>query len=192
MAFVLAAVPSLAYAAWGTLGLSGGFLAGWWVKGLMRENETLRGIAAHNTLLETRLAELAEPGQKKAGESSSPSNVTGGDLNEKNSNIKEMDRLLKEVEDATGLAHCPTDLEVAAVKEKLGYSDQHANVAVTGARGCGKSSLLNALRGLEDGDEGAAATGVTETTFHTTRYTDPEAPSLETQSPGSTYQALEL
>ena len=38
------------------------------------------------------------------------------------------------------------------------------NIAVTGETGAGKSSFVNAIRGLQDPDEGAAPTGVTETT----------------------------
>ncbi|XP_030399367.1 interferon-inducible GTPase 5-like [Gopherus evgoodei] len=38
------------------------------------------------------------------------------------------------------------------------------NIAITGESGTGKSSFLNALRGLRDEDEGSAETGVVETT----------------------------
>ncbi|XP_067403093.1 interferon-inducible GTPase 5-like [Emydura macquarii macquarii] len=44
------------------------------------------------------------------------------------------------------------------------------NVAITGESGAGKSSFLNALRGMGDENEGSAETGVTETTKEPMRY----------------------
>uniref|UniRef100_A0A8C3XVU0 IRG-type G domain-containing protein n=1 Tax=Chelydra serpentina TaxID=8475 RepID=A0A8C3XVU0_CHESE len=44
------------------------------------------------------------------------------------------------------------------------------NIAITGESGAGKSSFLNALRGLGDEDEGSAETGVVETTKVLKRY----------------------
>lgn len=39
------------------------------------------------------------------------------------------------------------------------------NIGVTGESGAGKSSLVNAIRGLQDGDEGAAPTGIVESSI---------------------------
>lgn len=58
----------------------------------------------------------------------------------------------------------PTADELRAVKEKLQYQDGHFHFAVTGGAGCGKSSLINAFRGMRNKDERAAKTGVVETT----------------------------
>ncbi|XP_055057559.2 interferon-inducible GTPase 5-like [Misgurnus anguillicaudatus] len=67
-------------------------------------------------------------------------------------------------------------LEKAKAKA-LAEFDQLLNVsldiAVTGRTGSGKSSLVNALRGLSDDDEDAAPTGVTETTMEPTMYEHP-------------------
>ncbi|XP_073700690.1 interferon-inducible GTPase 5-like [Garra rufa] len=52
------------------------------------------------------------------------------------------------------------------------------NIAVTGKTGSGKSSFVNALRGLSDDDEGAAPTGVTETTMKAIMYTHPTMPNV--------------
>ncbi|XP_073714224.1 interferon-gamma-inducible GTPase 10-like [Misgurnus anguillicaudatus] len=47
------------------------------------------------------------------------------------------------------------------------------NIAVTGMTGSGKSSFVNAFRGLRDEDKDAAPTGVTETTMEPTMYEHP-------------------
>uniref|UniRef100_A0AAY5EHN2 IRG-type G domain-containing protein n=1 Tax=Electrophorus electricus TaxID=8005 RepID=A0AAY5EHN2_ELEEL len=47
------------------------------------------------------------------------------------------------------------------------------NIAVTGDSGAGKSTFINAIRGLEDDAQGAAKTGVTETTTEATPYQHP-------------------
>ncbi|XP_012669840.2 interferon-inducible GTPase 1-like [Clupea harengus] len=52
------------------------------------------------------------------------------------------------------------------------------NIAVTGESGVGKSSFVNAIRGLQDTDEGAAPTGVTETTMEPTMYPHPTMPNV--------------
>ncbi|XP_028633562.1 uncharacterized protein LOC114629653 [Grammomys surdaster] len=53
------------------------------------------------------------------------------------------------------------------------------NIAVTGETGTGKSSFINALRGVrEEEEEGAAATGVLETTMKRTPYPHPKLPNM--------------
>ncbi|XP_067889093.1 uncharacterized protein [Heterodontus francisci] len=51
--------------------------------------------------------------------------------------------------------------------------DVVVNIGITGEAGAGKSSLVNAMRGIPDDQHGAAPTGVTETTMVPTRYTHP-------------------
>jgi len=53
------------------------------------------------------------------------------------------------------------------------------NVAVTGKSGDGKSSFINAIRGLTADDEGAAAVDVIETTFKIAAYTHPDNPNIK-------------
>lgn len=54
------------------------------------------------------------------------------------------------------------------------------HIAVTGETGTGKSSFINAIRELDDDDddEGAAKTGVTETTTEPTPYKHPTMPNV--------------
>ncbi|XP_053867210.1 interferon-inducible GTPase 5-like [Malaclemys terrapin pileata] len=52
------------------------------------------------------------------------------------------------------------------------------NIAVTGQTGSGKSSFINALHGLGAEDQGAAQTGVIETTTEATAYPHPSYPNV--------------
>ncbi|KAL8219524.1 UNVERIFIED_CONTAM: hypothetical protein K2H54_026353 [Gekko kuhli] len=52
------------------------------------------------------------------------------------------------------------------------------DIAITGVAGAGKSSLVNALRGIKDTEEGAAETGNTETTMETKKYPHPTFPKV--------------
>ncbi|KAK0462469.1 interferon-inducible GTPase-domain-containing protein [Desarmillaria tabescens] len=54
------------------------------------------------------------------------------------------------------------------------YKEGKIHLAITGSSGSGKSSLVNAVRGLWDDDEGAASTDVVETTSVVTPYPDPD------------------
>ncbi|XP_024655593.2 interferon-inducible GTPase 5-like [Maylandia zebra] len=52
------------------------------------------------------------------------------------------------------------------------------NIAITGESGSDKSTFVNALRGLSNDDEGAAPTGVTETTMEVKPYPHPKCPNV--------------
>ncbi|KAI5100919.1 immunity-related GTPase family, e4 isoform X1, partial [Silurus meridionalis] len=69
-----------------------------------------------------------------------------------------------------------------AAKKAQKQIDQFFNVslhiAVTGESGTGKSSFINAIRELDNDDEGAAKTGVTETTTEPTAYEHPTMPNV--------------
>ncbi|KAG1760713.1 interferon-inducible GTPase-domain-containing protein [Suillus occidentalis] len=69
----------------------------------------------------------------------------------------------------------PTPEEVRTNKLLARYHEDLFHIAVAGAAGGGKSSLINAFRGLHNKDIGSAATGITETTMDITRYPDPNA-----------------
>ncbi|XP_015230384.1 PREDICTED: interferon-inducible GTPase 5-like [Cyprinodon variegatus] len=52
------------------------------------------------------------------------------------------------------------------------------NIAVTGGSGNGKSSFVNAFRGIDDNDDHAAPTGVRETTIEVKEYPHPNYPNV--------------
>nr|XP_005315239.2 interferon-inducible GTPase 5-like [Chrysemys picta bellii] len=58
------------------------------------------------------------------------------------------------------------------------FKSTNVNIAVTGETGAGKSSFINALRGLIAEDDGAAPTGVTEKTMEPTVYPYPNHPNV--------------
>ncbi|KAJ8289615.1 hypothetical protein GJAV_G00003370 [Gymnothorax javanicus] len=73
-------------------------------------------------------------------------------------------REIEEVLEKHGLAAA-----VAKIRDYLKQLDRvELNIAVTGESGTGKSTFVNAIRGLGDDDEGAAPTGVVETTMEPT------------------------
>ncbi|XP_018975541.1 interferon-inducible GTPase 1-like [Cyprinus carpio] len=53
------------------------------------------------------------------------------------------------------------------------------NIAITGMTGAGKSSFVNALRGLPNDDKNAAPTGTTETTMEPNMYPHPSMPNVK-------------
>ncbi|XP_048010218.1 interferon-inducible GTPase 5-like [Megalobrama amblycephala] len=68
----------------------------------------------------------------------------------------------------------------AKAKEKIDQLlNVSLNIAVTGKTGSGKSSFINALRGVSEDDDGAAPTGVTETTMKATMYEHPTVPNVK-------------
>ncbi|KAF8836168.1 P-loop containing nucleoside triphosphate hydrolase protein [Paxillus ammoniavirescens] len=81
----------------------------------------------------------------------------------------------------------PSHEEVEAAKRKVQYIEDLFHFAVAGVAGGGKSSFINAFRGLRNLDIGAAPTGVTETTLAISRLPDPneENPFVWYDIPGA-------
>ena len=59
----------------------------------------------------------------------------------------------------------PSAADLKLAKQRVDYREGFYHFAVAGAADSGKSSLINALRGLDSSDDGAAAVAVTETTL---------------------------
>ncbi|KAH0826259.1 interferon-inducible GTPase-domain-containing protein [Lanmaoa asiatica] len=81
----------------------------------------------------------------------------------------------------------PSPEEFAAAKERIQYKEDYFHFAIAGISGSGKSSLVNAFRGLRSEDTGAAAVGIIETTPQVTRYPEasPEIPFVWYDVPGA-------
>uniref|UniRef100_A0A3B4YZ66 IRG-type G domain-containing protein n=1 Tax=Stegastes partitus TaxID=144197 RepID=A0A3B4YZ66_9TELE len=67
----------------------------------------------------------------------------------------------------------------AKIQEYLEDEDNiPLNIAIIGESGSGKSSFVNAIRGIKNSDDGAAPTGCTETTMEVTAYPHPNFPKV--------------
>ncbi|XP_072126507.1 interferon-gamma-inducible GTPase 10-like [Mobula birostris] len=79
------------------------------------------------------------------------------------------------------LSKLKSDLETGGVenvkplieKKVTELNKTELNIAVTGETGTGKSTFINAMRGLRNSDDGAAKSGTTETTMEPTVYSHP-------------------
>ncbi|KAG0702106.1 interferon-inducible GTPase-domain-containing protein, partial [Suillus ampliporus] len=67
----------------------------------------------------------------------------------------------------------PSDDDIVRMKTRYGYNPDFLHLVVVGSAGAGKSSFINAVRGLSNDDPTAARTGIVETTGTVTRYPDP-------------------
>ncbi|XP_067390106.1 interferon-inducible GTPase 5-like [Emydura macquarii macquarii] len=65
---------------------------------------------------------------------------------------------------------------ISIMQKALKYTQ--LNIAVMGELGCGKSSFINAMRGLPDEDEGAAAVGEEDTMMEPKAYQHPKHPRV--------------
>ncbi|KAF7366784.1 p-loop containing nucleoside triphosphate hydrolase protein [Mycena sanguinolenta] len=81
----------------------------------------------------------------------------------------------------------PSAADLEDAKRRIEYQDGLYHFAVAGVAGAGKSSLINALRGLRSKAAGAAATGITETTLSVGRFldSDPKNPFVWYDIPGA-------
>ncbi|XP_062394965.1 interferon-inducible GTPase 5-like [Sardina pilchardus] len=79
----------------------------------------------------------------------------------------------------TEFQNSSSDAAVKKIKEDIETLDHVTlNIAVTGNTGAGKSTFVNAIRGLSNDETGAAETGVTETTTTPTHYSHPTMPNV--------------
>lgn len=124
------------------------------------EAERARADAeARKAMLERQRAQAAEAQARKA-------------MEEAEAARKEAEKALRE-----GIKPIiiPTAQEFEATKRRLQYREGMFHFAIAGVAGSGKSSLINAFRGLRNSDRSplVARTGVVETTNKITRFADP-------------------
>ncbi|XP_043943340.1 T-cell-specific guanine nucleotide triphosphate-binding protein 2-like [Protopterus annectens] len=86
---------------------------------------------------------------------------------------EDTEKLVEAFRQGNSEAIADTAVKILTTKEAVTL-----HVAVTGSTGTGKSSLINALRGLNDKDEGAAPTDVMECTMEPTPYPHPDLPKV--------------
>ncbi|KAL8219485.1 UNVERIFIED_CONTAM: hypothetical protein K2H54_025635 [Gekko kuhli] len=84
--------------------------------------------------------------------------------------IKEIIELFKDGGQDEIVSEAAEDLEA--------WETTKLTIAVTGEAGAGKSSFINAIRGLKPKDEGAAPIGLTETTQKPVAYSHPNFPNV--------------
>ncbi|PPQ65197.1 hypothetical protein CVT24_011381 [Panaeolus cyanescens] len=72
----------------------------------------------------------------------------------------------------------PTAEEKMKFRARYGLQTNKINIAIIGESGTGKSTLLNSIRGLSAGDDGAAAAGFDETTEFVEGYLDQRKPFI--------------
>ncbi|XP_028404406.1 interferon-inducible GTPase 5-like isoform X3 [Dendronephthya gigantea] len=86
----------------------------------------------------------------------------------------------KEIAKGRGIFHI-NGIQAAnkLVKELDKWKDRQISLAVVGKNGCGKSSFINAIRGITNEDDPLAAeTGTVDTTKSKTRYSNPRNPNI--------------
>lgn len=80
----------------------------------------------------------------------------------------------------------PTAAEIDGTKARLHYTEGPLHIAISGVAGSGRSSLVNALRGLRNGDRGAAPTGTDDSRVEeVARFPDPTRPCVWYDMPGA-------
>uniref|UniRef100_A0A3Q3EHL6 IRG-type G domain-containing protein n=1 Tax=Labrus bergylta TaxID=56723 RepID=A0A3Q3EHL6_9LABR len=85
----------------------------------------------------------------------------------------------REIEEGNRKVENDQDLARAKIQEYLDKEQNvPLNIAVTGETGSGKSTFVNAIRGIDNKDEKAARTGCVETTMEVTPYLHPNYPNV--------------
>ncbi|KAI6156027.1 interferon-inducible GTPase-domain-containing protein [Pisolithus thermaeus] len=132
-----------------------------------RETNRLREQATeamYNTIEITRRVKVAQAAVDKTAREAAESARAAKEAQE-----KAEDRLREGIQPIV----IPTSDELAAAKIRVQYEQGRFHFAVAGVAGSGKSSFVNAIRGLDARHQDAAETGVVETTVTIGRYPDP-------------------
>lgn len=95
-----------------------------------------------------------------------------------NIDVKELPAKRREIEEALKNNNLTT--AAGKIQDYLKeINNVELNIAVTGETGSGKSTFVNAFRGMKDNDDGAAPTGVVETTMDANAYPHPKYPNMQ-------------
>ncbi|KZT02381.1 P-loop containing nucleoside triphosphate hydrolase protein [Laetiporus sulphureus 93-53] len=132
--------------------------------------EKLKAEAERDRLVESveeaKIVQQREPRAREAAERKAAQTKTA------------LERAELELERLDGDVRPIVDVTVTEIdQKKMEYQFKEGvfHIAVAGCAGSGKSSLINALRGLSNHSPGAAPADITETTSAVTRYPDPNS-----------------
>ncbi|THH04244.1 hypothetical protein EW146_g10229 [Bondarzewia mesenterica] len=134
-----------------------------------REAREARLRAEESTRRAKEEKRWANAGQKAAEAKAAAANKRAKD---EEAARKEAERSLRE---GIQLITWPSKEEIASAKQRLQYKEGMLHFAIAGVAGSGKSSLINAFRGVRNNARDACPTGIIETTTVITRYADPNS-----------------
>ncbi|KIK72652.1 hypothetical protein PAXRUDRAFT_836401 [Paxillus rubicundulus Ve08.2h10] len=147
------------------------------------EVDRIRQVLAESQRVEQEAKERARMAQRQAEEdrrnaskAQEAAELAAREANERARAAKEAQKEAEErLKKGVRPVVVPRREEVEAAKRRVQYMEGLFHFAVAGVAGSGKSSLINAFRGLRNLDTalGAAPTGVTETTLAISRLPDP-------------------
>jgi chemotaxis protein histidine kinase CheA len=161
------------------------------------EMDRIREVLAESQKVEEDAKERARQAQRQAEEdrrnareAQEAAEVAAREANERARAAKQAQKEAEEhLKKGVQPVVVPSHEEVEAAKRRVQYTEGLFHFAVAGVAGGGKSSLINAFRGLRNRDTafGAAPTGVTETTLVISRLPDPnkENPFVWYDIPGA-------
>ncbi|RPA81125.1 hypothetical protein BJ508DRAFT_414976 [Ascobolus immersus RN42] len=135
-----------------------------------RENERLRAIAEEERRLEEERLKAEAERLRQQAEAERQKAIAAEELARESA--AEAKRLYESATNGIRPIVFPTDEEVRLAKEKMQYNPELCHFAICGPSGSGKSSLINAFRGLTKTDAGYAEVGENECTSEVSRYPD--------------------
>ncbi|KAL4081335.1 interferon-inducible GTPase-domain-containing protein [Scleroderma yunnanense] len=146
------------------------------------EGASMLAFMLHEELV--RLMEELQKMRKELAAQGRSAEETDQKTKSKEADIREISRreqeILRKIRIAEEVRRCslvstkpkdtPSPDEIKTMKQRIEYDEQLFHIAVVGLAGSGKSSLINAVRGLCNNSPDAAPTGVTEMTPEVKRY----------------------
>jgi len=144
---------------------------------MMEDMQRMQAAQEHTNALEERMKKMEEMAQQAAERAEQAlRRMAEADENvrkaqeEAGRQAAKKNEILQFYEAGIQPADIPSEEEIRAMKQKIQYDENIFHIAIAGISGSGKSSLINAFRGLRSTSLGAALTGVIETTTKMARY----------------------